>query len=329
MTAVDRKKVVALSGGIGGAKLALGLSRVMPVEDLTVIANTGDDFEHLGLTISPDIDTLTYTLAGLDNRELGWGRSDETWNFMAALRDIGGDDWFNLGDRDLAIHVQRTRRRAAGDRLTDITHDIAASLGVTPRILPMSDDDVRTYVNSDQGRLPFQDYFVRLKCAPVVKSLEFVGAADAKPSQDVLSSLTAPDLRAIIICPSNPLISIEPILSVPGLREALRNAAAPVVAVSPIIDGKALKGPTAKMMDELGIGATAVAVAERYQDLLDGFVVEAADYQDCAAACQSIVVEQAETVMKTLEDREKLARSVLGVADGIRNQRSRPARAAG
>jgi len=327
MTTANPSKVVALSGGIGGAKLALGLSRIVPSEDLTVIANTGDDFEHLGLLISPDIDTLKYTLAGLDNRELGWGRCDESWNFMAALREVGGDDWFNLGDRDLAIHVERTRRRAGGERLTTITQDIAVALGVKPRILPMSDDNVRTFVESDQGRLPFQDYFVRLKCAPIVKALEFVGAESSKPSKEVEAALSDRDLRAVIICPSNPLISIEPILAVPGIRVALANCTAPVIAVSPIIGGRAIKGPTAKMLDELGIGATAVAVADRYQDLLDGYVVEGDDYEDCVAAGYPFAIEQAETIMKSLDDRENLARTVLSIADNIRSQQTLQSRA--
>ncbi len=329
MTATSPQKVVALSGGIGGAKLALGLSRVVAPEHLTIIANTGDDFEHLGLSISPDIDTLKYTLAGLANTELGWGRGDETWNFMAALRDIGGEDWFNLGDRDLAIHVERTRRLAAGERLTIITQGIARALGVGPTILPMSDSPVRTYVESDQGRLPFQDYFVRLKCAPVVSALQFEGADNARLSHEIGTALSDPDLSAVIICPSNPLISIDPILAIPGMRNAIANCKAPVVAISPIVAGKALKGPTAKMLDELGFGATAAVVADRYRDLLSAYIVEADDYDDCLQAGFPFVVEAARTIMTSLEDREDLARTVLATADRIRNGEASTARASG
>lgn len=317
MSAVPGKHVVALSGGIGGAKLALGLSRILPPQDLTIVANTGDDFEHLGLSISPDVDTLTYTLAGLDNTELGWGRRNETWTFMQVLRDIGGPDWFNLGDGDLAIHVERSRRLKAGDRLTAITADICRALGVTCQVLPMSDDPVRTFVDSDHGRLPFQDYFVRLKCEPAVSGLEFVGAADARPSPEIEAILSGSDLRAVIICPSNPLISIEPILSLPGMRQLLANSTAPVIAVSPIIAGRAIKGPTAKMLDELGIGATAAAVAQRYDRIIDAFIVEAEDEADVAAQCRDLVIQSANTVMKTMSDREDLARSVLNLADQL------------
>ena len=318
-----------MSGGIGGAKLALGLSRILPPENLSIIANTGDDFEHLGLSISPDIDTLKYTLSGLDNPELGWGRRDETWSFMTALRDIGGEDWFNLGDRDLAIHVERTRRLADGERLTNITQDIAAALGVRPRILPMSDDPVRTFVESDHGRLQFQDYFVRRQCKPVVKALEFVGVETAKVSPEVNELLSDTELRAVVICPSNPLISIEPILAVPGMRDAIARCRAPVIAVSPIVAGKAIKGPTAKMLSELGFNATAETVGKRYDVILDAYMVEQDDFENCQATGLACEIHSAQTVMKTLEDRAALARSVLDVADRIRSRQVPEARALG
>src|SRR6201996_5356399 len=196
--------IIALSGGVGGAKLVLGLSRIMPVEDLLVVVNTGDDFEHLGLSISPDIDTVAYTLAGLANRELGWGRHDETWSFMDTMETLGGETWFRLGDRDVALHVERTRRLRAGETLTDVTADLARCLGVGPRVLPMSDDPVRTRVRTEQGWIDFRDYFVLQRCEPVVHELAFHGASTARPQPDFLAALTDPQTAAIVICPSNP-----------------------------------------------------------------------------------------------------------------------------
>ena len=260
---MTRDLVVALSGGIGGAKLALGLSRILPADQLLIVANTGDDFEQLGVSISPDIDTLMYTLAGLDNRELGWGRRDESWAFMEALGALGGPVWFRLGDRDMAIHIERTRRRLAGESLSAITADFCRRLGVGPRVLPMSDDPVRTRVLSETGWLDFQDYFVGQQCRPVVRELAFVGAERARPQTEVLAALAGGRVRAVVVCPSNPFISVEPILAVKGMRAALLGCGAPVVAVSPIIGGRAVKGPTAKMMTELGIVPSAASVAAR------------------------------------------------------------------
>jgi LPPG:FO 2-phospho-L-lactate transferase len=305
--------VVALSGGVGGAKLALGLSRVLPPEQLLIIANTGDDFEHLGLSISPDIDTLTYALAGLDNPVQGWGRRDETWSFMETLGTLGGEDWFRLGDRDLALHVERTRRLKAGEPLSQITRDIGRRLGVAPRILPMSDDRVRTRVLSDEGWLDFQHYFVRRQCQPIVRELTFDGAGKARPQAEVMAALASGNVRAVVICPSNPFISIEPILAVPGLRPGIAGCGAPVVAVSPIVGGRAVKGPTAKMMQELGLAVSSAAVAERYGDLLDGYVVDAADGPGGRAR-----LRVAPTLMVTLDDRERLARLVLDFADSLK-----------
>jgi len=305
------KKVIALSGGVGGAKLALGLSRVVPAEDLLVIANTGDDFEHLGLAISPDIDTLTYVLAGLDNTAQGWGRRDETWSFMETIATLGGADWFRLGDRDLALHVERTRRLAAGETLSQVTADVCRRWNVGPRIVPMSDDRVRTRVLSDAGWIDFQDYFVRQQCRPVVKQLAFEGAATARPQAEAMAALAGP-VRAVVICPSNPFISIDPILAVPGLRDALAGCGAPVVAVSPIVGGQAVKGPTAKMMQELGLAVTSATVAERYGDLLDGYVVDPGD-----AAGVPGRVHAAATLMTSIGDKETLARTVLSFADSL------------
>lgn len=303
--------VVALSGGVGGAKLALGLSRVLPPDDLLIIANTGDDFEHLGLSISPDIDTLTYVLAGLDNTTQGWGRRDETWSFMETIGTLGGADWFRLGDRDLALHVERTRRLKAGETLSQVTADITRRLGIAQRILPMSDDRVRTRVLSDDGWIDFQDYFVRQQCRPVVRKLVFDGAATARPQPDVIKALGG-KVRAVVICPSNPFISIEPILAIPGLRSAIEGCGAPVVAISPIVGGKAVKGPTAKMMQELGLAVTSASVAGRYGDLLDGYIVD----QDDSAGVRG-KVQVTPTLMKTESDKEALARTVLSFADSL------------
>jgi len=304
--------VLALSGGIGGAKLALGLYRILPPGALTVVANTGDDFEHLGLAISPDIDTLLYTLAGLDNPELGWGRRDETWTFMAALERLGGETWFNLGDSDLATHVERTRRLAAGESLSQITDDFRRRLGISARLVPMSDDRVRTRLRTDEGWLDFQDYFVRQHCAPVVREIAFAGTDEARPQPAFLAALADKDLRAVVICPSNPFISIDPILSLPGVREALRACTAPVIAVSPIIGGKAVKGPTAKMMTELGLPVDAAAVARHYGDILDLYVVDETDTAKVRGLDVPVIF--ARTLMLSLEDREALARVVLEAA---------------
>ena len=304
--------VVALSGGVGGAKLALGLSRVLPADALLVVANTGDDFERLGLCISPDIDTLTYALAGLDNPATGWGRRDETWSFMETITTLGGEDWFRLGDRDLALHVERTRRLKAGETLSQVTADIGRRLGVATRVLPMSDDRVRTRVRSDDGWIDFQDYFVRQQCRPVVRELAFDGVDRARVQPEVMAALKSGKVRAVVICPSNPFISIEPILAVPGLREALAGCGAPVVAVSPIVGGKAVKGPTAKMMQELGLAVSSASVVARYGALLDGYVVDQADAQGIAAK-----VHITPTLMTSLADKEALARTVVAFADSL------------
>ncbi len=310
--------VIALSGGIGGAKLALGLARILPAGALSVIANTGDDFEHLGLTISPDIDTLVYTLAGLSNTQQGWGREGETWSFMAALKALGGPDWFQLGDGDLAMHAVRSHRLAGGEALTAITADLTRALGVDVEILPMADSPVRTKLETGGGLLDFQDYFVRLRAEPVISGIRYDGAADACVTAAVHSALRRADLAAIVIAPSNPLISIEPILAVPGMRAAIRAAGVPVVAVSPIIQGAAVKGPTAKMLDELGEGATAAAVLKRYSGLIDGFIADAADLAELQDVVDGVTLVGANVMMRSLEDRERLARVVIETAQAIK-----------
>ena len=304
--------VLALSGGIGGAKLVLGLYRILPPGALTVVTNTGDDFEHLGLSISPDLDTLLYTLAGIDNAETGWGRREETWSFMAALETLGGETWFKLGDGDLAIHVERTRRLAAGESLSSITDDLRQRLMITARLLPMTDDRVRTRLRTEEGWLDFQDYFVRQGASPVVHEIYYAGASAAQANSDFLATLADENLEMVVICPSNPFLSIDPILSLPGVRAALRACRAPVVAVSPIIGGNAVKGPTAKIMAELGVPVCAVAVARHYADILDIYVADEADTGEVGEL--GIPVRLTRTLMRTLEDRDALARAVLAAA---------------
>ncbi len=312
---MDRGPVIALSGGVGGAKLALGLSHLELGDDLLVVANVGDDFEHLGLSISPDLDTVTYTLSGLNDQEKGWGRVDEGWRFMDSLGRFGGEDWFNLGDRDLALHILRTQALQSGDSLSDFTYRITNQLGITTRVVPMSDDTVRTIVHTEQGDLAFQNYFVRDKCEPAVEGFEFLGLETARPQTDFMEGLTNSALQAVIITPSNPFVSIDPILKLSGVSEALRAATAPVIAVSPIVAGMAIKGPAAKMMAELGMPNTALAVAEHYGDLLDGFVLDTNDrIQKDAVRDLGVQPLVTKTVMQSLDDRIDLAREVMSFA---------------
>lgn len=306
------RRVVALCGGVGGAKLALGLSRVVPGERLTIIVNIGDDFRHFGLLVCPDIDTVTYTLAGVVNEETGWGRAGETWRFMEALRVVGGEDWFNLGDTDLATHALRTARLDTGGRLTATTSHIARALGVTANILPISDDPVRTMVHTDEGTLSFQRYFVARRCEPRVLGLDYDGASAARLTPEVIAALEAPDLGAIVICPSNPYLSIDPMLAVPGMRERLRESHAPVIAVSPIVGGRAIKGPLAGMMGNLGLGIEPQTIVDHYGDMLDIMV---ADLLDRDLPVEGVRAHFAKTVMRDVGDKVALAREVLGLAE--------------
>ncbi len=301
-------KIVALAGGVGGAKLADGLAQALPPSDLTVIVNTGDDFEHLGLHISPDLDTVCYTLAGLANPVTGWGRADETFHALEAVRQLGGPGWFALGDRDLGTHLERTRRRRQGDRLSEITRDFCRAWGVEVRVLPMSDDPVPTIVHTTEGDLPFQEYFVLRQAMPTVRGFTFLGAENARPAPGVLEALQRAE--AVIFCPSNPWVSLDPILAIPGVRAAA--AARPLVAVSPIIGGQTVKGPAAKMYAEMGIQPSALAVARHYHDLLDGFVLDTVDAEQ-AADIRSLGIRPlvAPTWMRSRADRKALAQAVL------------------
>jgi len=298
-------KIVALAGGVGGAKLAHGLAQILPPEDLTVIVNTGDDFEHYGLYISPDVDTVCYTLAGLANPKTGWGRKDDSWQAIENAKTLGGPDWFNLGDQDLGTHLERTRRLNVGQTLSQVTRDFCKVWGIESTIYPMSDQPVRTIVETDEAELAFQEYFVHRRCEPKVKGFHFEGIDVAIAAPGVFNALQ--DAEAVVICPSNPWVSIDPILAVAGIREAVK--ARLVVAVSPIIGGKTVKGPAAKMFAELGIQPSALAVAEHYQDLLNGFVLDSVDAK--FAELITIPVLTTDTLMNLLTKRARLARDVL------------------
>ncbi len=309
------KKVLALSGGVGGAKLALGLDRVLPGGSLTVVANTADDFEHLGLYIAPDLDTVMYTLAGINDQERGWGLAGESWQCLDALGGLGAEQWFQLGDRDLATHIHRTAMLRAGGSLSGATARLCAALGVSARLLPMSDDPVRTLVTCSEGELPFQQYFVREQCRPEVRGFRFEGQAAASPLPEFMALLEDPALALIVICPSNPFVSVDPILGLPGVRQALQASPAPLYAVSPIVGDRALKGPAAKMMVELGLPVSAVSVVQHYRGLVDTFVLDESDATLAGRIEEPAMrVMTAPTVMKTLADREQLARVLLADA---------------
>lgn len=308
-----RKAVLALAGGVGGAKLAAGLQHTL-CDALTVVVNTGDDFEHLGLHISPDIDTVMFTLAGVANKSQGWGLEGETWNFMAQLERLGGPVWFRLGDKDIANHLLRTSRLAEGLSLSHMTRQLCDAYGVRAKLLPMSDDPVRTIVHSGELAIPFQEYFVKLQCGPRVDRLEFRGASTARMNA-LLGSIAPGSLEAVVFCPSNPYLSIDPILSIPGVREWLRSLGAPVVAVSPIVAGTAIKGPAAKIMRELGHEPSAATVAAHYRGIIDGLLIDTSD-MDLQGEIEAfgIAVRVTNTVMKSDADRITLAEESLRFA---------------
>lgn len=308
------ERIVVLTGGVGGAKLVLGLCHAVPAESVTAIVNTGDDFTHLGLSVSPDIDTLLYTLSGKANTAQGWGREGESWNFMEALRSLGGEDWFLLGDGDLALHALRSERLRKGAKLSEIIADFADAWDIGTKILPMSDDEIATQVDTEEGLLDFQHYFVRRRCEPVVRAIRFEGVEAARPAPGVIDAIRDPECRAILIAPSNPFLSVDPILAVPGLRKALADARAPVVAVSPIVGGKAVKGPTAKMMQELGLAISAATVAAHYAGVINAMLIDERD----PPGDIGITSARADTLMKTPDDRVRVARAALALADSLR-----------
>lgn len=309
----EQLRVVALAGGVGGAKLAVGLQQVLPPGALTVIVNTGDDFEHWGLAICPDLDTVLYNLAHINNPETGWGRYEEQFNVLDEIERFGGDTWFRIGDKDLALHLRRTEWLHQGISLSEVTERLRRMLAVPSTILPMSNEPVRTLVHTDEGDLPFQHYFVRRRCEPTLIDLSFLGAERARMTPEVRRALDRADL--VVFCPSNPYLSIDPILSVPGLRERLQTLKAPKVGVSPIISGQAVKGPAAKMMRELGEMSSPLTVVDHLGDVLDGFVIDQQDAELADAVILPVLVT--DTIMHDLASKEALATAVISFARSL------------
>lgn len=303
---------LALSGGVGGAKLALGLIQICASEDLTIVTNTCDDFTHLGLHIAPDLDTVMYALAGVANTKTGWGRAGETWNFIESLKELGGEGWFQLGDKDMAVHIERTYRLNKGESLSAVTQTLSRALGINHAIVPMSDDRVQTMVMTEQGELSFQHYFVRDRCAPKISGIRFDGINEARPSPDFVAALSNPELAGVILCPSNPFVSIDPILQIPGVRDMLDKLTVPIVAISPIVKGLAIKGPAAKMLQELGKESSVYSIARHYEGLVDGLIIDTQDSDICAnIEAMGMKVKVTNTIMKTLDDRRALAATAL------------------
>ena len=302
--------IVALAGGVGGSKLVLGLSELLPPDQLTIIGNTGDDIELFGLRICPDLDTITYTLGGQVNPSTGWGRREDSFACLRALEELGGPGWFAVGDRDLATHLWRTLLLGQGHTLTQVTETICEALGVQNKILPMTDSYVPTYLVTDHGELHLQEYLVREKCRPVVRKLKHLNIETAQPAPGTASSILK--AQAVVLCPSNPFISIAPILAVPGLKQLLLGAEAPVIAVTPIVEGRAIKGPTAKMLAELDYPVSPTSIARIYKDFLDLFVLDERDAQlreEIEALNVKVLI--ANTLMGGLEEKVNLARRLL------------------
>jgi LPPG:FO 2-phospho-L-lactate transferase len=305
-----KQKITALAGGVGASKLLLGLYEVMDPRDLTIIVNTGDDITLHALKISPDLDIVTYTLAGIVDAKKGWGFRGETFHALKRFAVYQRSNWFNLGDRDLATHIHRTAMLAEGKTLSQAADSIRIALGVKSRILPMSDDPVPTIIDSNEGPLHFQEYLVKRRTEPAVRGIRFSGVESARPAPGVLEAIASAD--RIIICPSNPLISIGPILAVPGVREQLRAHKEKVFAVCPIVGGKSLKGPSDKMLAQLGHDSTALAVAKLYADFTGTFVIDPADkLQSAVISALGLKVSILPTVMKTPIQKRRLARALL------------------
>ncbi len=310
-------KIIALSGGVGGAKLGLGLHQIYAPEELYFITNTGDDFLYLGFYIAPDVDTLVYTLAGVNNTETGWGRADETWKTHNVLGELGADNWFKLGDKDLALHLHRSKALRNGERLTSITQDIANRFHLKATVLPMSDHMIQTVVDTNKGLLSFQEYFVKQANKPKIKNISFK-SKNPEPSAEVTEILMDPDLKGIVICPSNPYLSIDPILSIEKIRQSITESKHPRVAVSPIINGQSVKGPTTKIMDELGLETNVLTIAQHYKDYIDGIVIDTSD-QDYVGQIESmgIQVKLSEIMMNNDDDKKRVAEDVIHFIDHI------------
>ena len=309
---------LVLSGGIGGAKLALGLEHIFNSTKLMIAGNTGDDFEHFGLNISPDLDTLLYTLSGKSDLERGWGLANETWSFMKAMKEIGGETWFQLGDRDLAIHVERTRRLKEGERLSLITSSFCRKFGVKSHIVPATDDPLKTLVKTPKGILSFQHYFVRDQCRLKILGLKYEGSENALPCPALEEALESSLLETVVVCPSNPFLSIDPILAVKGVREKLKSSKARVIAVSPIVGGDAVKGPTANNLRDLGFSVSAYTIAKYYSDFIDGFMLDKGDENEISRIeSLGMQVGLADTVMTDLQSKIKLAEDVLRFSETV------------
>lgn len=311
----SKMEITALAGGVGGAKLVEGLSRVVSPDSLTVVVNTGDDFIHMGLKICPDLDTICYSLAGLSNPATGWGRNDESWNALEIIGKLGGPTWFRLGDKDLGLHLERARLLNEGFSLSQITALFCKANGIGVNVLPMSDDDIQTIVITDHGGISFQEYFVRQHCEPEIIGFKFAGIREADPAPGVIDALETAEL--VVLCPSNPWVSLDPILSVSGVRQVVENHKT-VIMVSPIIGGNAVKGPAAKMFSELGFKPSATAVAEHYVDLLAGFVFDSKDIElDTEIQNLGIKTKITNTIMQSKEDKNRLALEVIEFAKEV------------
>jgi LPPG:FO 2-phospho-L-lactate transferase len=307
---MPQPKILAIAGGVGGAKLALGLARLLPPGDLTVVVNTGDDEIFHGLHVSPDLDSVTYALAGLTNPDTGWGVAGDSFRTLEALGRLGAETWFGLGDLDFATHIRRTALLGQGRTLSEATAEITRHLGIACAVAPMTDASVRTIALTDAGELAFQEYFVHRGCEPRISGVRFDGAEDATASPAFADALASAD--AIVYCPSNPLVSVGPILAVPGVRDAIANFAGPRIAVSPIVGGQALKGPAAKMMEELGEEVSCVGVARRYVGLCDALVIDDVDAEHVSAIADcGMRAVVAGTIMQTEADKIRLAQEIL------------------
>ncbi|MBD2858303.1 2-phospho-L-lactate transferase [Spongiibacter sp. KMU-158] len=324
MTAISNGKILALSGGVGGAKLARGLAEVLAPAQLNIVVNTADDFDYWGLRICPDLDSVMYALADRNDTVRGWGLQNESWRTLDAMGNLGAENWFQLGDLDLATHLFRSQRLREGQTLTQITEGLCKSMNVPARLLPMTEQAVATQVHCSEGQLGFQEYFVRERCAPVVKSLEFAGVESAKPTAAILATLADPDLRGIILCPSNPFLSIDPIFAVPGMLPAIIESQVPVIAVSPIVAGLAVKGPAAKLMQELNMPVSADQVAryyqQRYPGLLQGFIIDTSDAQLASEFdTLGLAVKVRPTLMTDIASKAELAEQCLGFLNELAN----------
>jgi len=304
--------IIALTGGVGGAKLIMGLAAILPPEELTIVVNTGDDFNYWGLSISPDLDSVMYKLAGINNTETGWGIMNETWHAFQAMKNIGADHWFQIGDQDLATHLERSRLLRAGKTLSEATQHLCQRLNLKHNLVPMSNEVVKTCIHTETERLDFQDYFVKYQSQPVIKSITYEGAAFAKPSPRFLQALMDPKLTGIIICPSNPLLSIAPILALPEIKTSILKRKVPIIAISPLKRGQAFKGPTAKIMNELGLDASVLGIGTYYQSFLTTLIIDPADntyYDVLMSLGLSVVIKN--IVLKTRDDCLFLAHEAL------------------